>query len=273
MSLHVDRPDFDFDESNEDIELWTVRVPRRFPTKSLGGLVIELDSGKPVAFTAEDGNKYLLEEGEKDGRDCFRALIPWDGDKKKKDKDIKDSDDDDSDDDDDDDEEETDDKGYNLQPTCRPFVRHFDVVADYERKTDRQVAPLKGPEPVDRMRHAYAPVPQRTGLKRRWMPPGAKPVERETKPITYVPYGKSEPDSPQEDDSANDDSDDDVESRTTTPRKRQKEAVGTDNSKEDRRSEKKARKSEKKSKKALKKEKKAEKKARKSLGKTPDVDV
>jgi len=199
MSLHVDRPEFDIDESNEDIELWSIRVPRRFATKSLDGLELELDSGKPVAFTGEDGTKYLLEEGETAGRDCFRALIPWDGDEKKKKKketakDLEDSDsgsdDDDDDDDEDNKEEAEEDKGYNLQPTCKPFVRHFDVIVDYDRQTDRQVAPLKGPEPADKMRHAYAPVPQRTGLKRRWMPPGTKPVPRETKPITYVPYGK-----------------------------------------------------------------------------------
>jgi hypothetical protein len=250
MDLHVDRPDFTIDESDENYELWTFRVPLRFPTKSLNGVEIELqdgemsvpftsDDGEPVRFTTEDGKKFLVEAGERDGLDSFRALMPFD------------DEDDDEDDEDDEDEEAKADVKFNLQPTCKPFVRHFDVFVDYERMTDRQVAPLQGPEPVDKIRHAYSHVPQRTGMIRRWMPPGTKQPKRERKPITYVPAPR--PPSPEEVD---------------TPRKRQREdGESTDKSKEERKSEKKARKEEKKAKKAEKKATKKEKKAAKKAKK------
>jgi hypothetical protein len=174
-----------------------------------------------------------------------------------------------------------------MQPTFRPFVRHFDVFADYERLTDLQVVPLKGPAPVDKMRHAYASVPQRTGLKRRWFPAGFKPLERaERRRITYEPYVEPDPPGPHEPDPQDiiviadslEDSDVAVlpNPEVLSARKRKREEAVR---KEERRSEKKARKAKKKAKKAkkkaLKKEKKAAKKARKEgeNEKTKNVDM
>jgi hypothetical protein len=64
-----------------------------------------------------------------------------------------------------------------LYPCRKPFARHFNVVKSFPKMSETQLAPLKGPEPADdAMRHAYAPIPQRKGLKRRWMPTGAETV-------------------------------------------------------------------------------------------------
>ena len=66
--------------------------------------------------------------------------------------------------------------GRHLYVSTKPFTRHFNVIKSFPHMSETQMAPLKGPKPSNniRMRRAYTPIPQRDGLKRRWMPPGKK---------------------------------------------------------------------------------------------------
>jgi hypothetical protein len=67
--------------------------------------------------------------------------------------------------------------GRCLHFSSKPFTRHFNVIKDFPHMSETQMAPLKGPKSVEPMRRAYTPIPQRKGLKRRWIPPGGKKSE------------------------------------------------------------------------------------------------
>ena len=80
------------------------------------------------------------------------------------------------DDDDDDDAASSLSDRRHLYVSTKPFIRHFNVIKSFPHMSETQMAPLKGPKPSNNipMRRAYTPIPQRDGLKRRWMPPGKK---------------------------------------------------------------------------------------------------
>lgn len=161
--LTLDPPAFTLEE-NPDLEIFTFRLPSRIPLQSLDKLEFDLSGTKPCTFQAGDV-KYKLQLGTAVENESFRVLVP----KAKK---AKDNDSDESDDSDDDDNKKF------LQPASIPFSRHYNVLSTTKELTERIVAPRKDKAPanVDPMFRAYAHVPQKTGLKRRWMPLGVPAV-------------------------------------------------------------------------------------------------
>ena len=221
-SLHVTNPNFDIDESDNEIELWSFRLPVNFPTSKLNGIEIDIsqlvDGDESPRNEKKNGGKkklsattkntaptsvaeistakgtFILAPNKTEGLDTFRALIPVDSKKGNKNKNQKNDHGDNVFEQRNDTQDEsskgggqggssTSTKGEQyLHPTTRPFTKHFDVISEFERLTERQLAPLNGPQPVDKQIHAYAHVPQRTGLVRRWMPPGVPSPKKERVP-------------------------------------------------------------------------------------------
>jgi hypothetical protein len=185
--LTLDPPAFTLEDENPDLEIFTFRMPSRIPLNSLDKLEFDLSGTKPCTFQAGDA-KYKLQLGTAVENESFRVLVP-----KAKAKKADDKDSDDSDDDDDDDEK------Y-LQPASIIFSRHFNVLATTKELNERTIAPHqdKAPANVDPMFRAYSHVPQKTGLKRRWMPLGvpvaaacaAEPKRVKTTTKTTTPIKK-----------------------------------------------------------------------------------
>lgn len=174
-SSDSDSNDDNDDESN--VELWTFRVPVGLPISALEGMEIHLDDdGWQGRFHAgPEETEYQVSAGCSTENETFRVLIPTTSSDSSRrriiDEDDSDSDDDDTTSDNKNDKEDTK-AGMYLHPAPRPFRRHFNVIKAFPKRSEMDLAPLKGPEPIDPMRHSYAPVPQRAGLKRRWMPQG-----------------------------------------------------------------------------------------------------
>lgn len=195
--LQVPVPDFTIDTTDDDkdnIELWTFRLPANVPISNLNNVVIDLKGNTGNFKVGEQEYNILL--GESVENDSFRVLVPATTSIEDSESDISD-DDSASDDDDDSDDEEGSSKIQCLQPSSTPFVRHWNVVTSVPNLSETKVAPRVGPKPVDPMRHAYSSIPQRRGLKRRWMPLGAgvqvetlrnanKQVEEEKKSSTIT---------------------------------------------------------------------------------------
>ena len=158
--LRIPRPEFTIDSDNDHLELWSFRLPTNVPLGSLNGITIDLKNN--MGRFKVDDNEYRIELGESVENESFRVLVPTSGSKE---------DDDDESMNDSDDEES--DQKY-LQASSLPFSRHWNVVTAFPQRTERELAPREGPTPVDNVRHAYSHVPQRTGLKRRFMPMGVK---------------------------------------------------------------------------------------------------
>lgn len=183
-ALQLDPPKFTVDENNEDLELWSFRLPVSLSVSALKG--IKYHPSKGYATFSADGKEYRLQLMKDADMESFRVLVPQVTNKAKGGgKGENGGDDDDkssssSSDDDDDEEGEGADgettKGM-LQPSKKAFSKHFQVLSSVPTLTESQLAPLEGPPPADKMRHAYAPVAQRTGLKRRWMPLGVAKVD------------------------------------------------------------------------------------------------
>lgn len=169
--LSLPRPEFNIDADDENLEVWTMRVPVNVPINSLNGVNISMQGGE---FQVGDQD-YKIIPGDTVESDSFRVLIPLDD--AGKDSSSEDSDD-----------QEKDKRQQYLQPFSRPFSRHWNVVAAIPELSETKLAPREGPKPQDKMRHAYTPVAQRTGLKRRWMPLGVK-----VDPAALAQTLKSEP--------------------------------------------------------------------------------
>jgi hypothetical protein len=169
--MQLPRPDFAVDSENEDLELWTFRLPINVPVKSLNDVEIDLNTNTGEFQVGDQAYKFVL--GDAVENDSFRALVPAKKDDKSNDSSSDDDDDDsDNDDGDDNDIDKASNKQEFLQPSALPFARHWNAVTAVPVLSETQLAPREGPPPVDVMRHAYSHVPQRTGLKRRWMPMG-----------------------------------------------------------------------------------------------------
>jgi hypothetical protein len=157
----------DFDSSR--YELWTVRLPVAAEADDINGLELALSDPSSQNFES-NGSKYTFQYGHPVENESFRLLLP-----KEKDKDDKDSD---SGDDSDDSDDEKDDEKLYLYPTKIPFTRHVNVVAAVPMQAETELAPRldNAPKPVVTVRRAYQHVPQKKGLKRRWMPEGSSVV-------------------------------------------------------------------------------------------------
>ncbi len=175
--LQLDPPNFTIEEENNDLELWTFRLPVSLPVSALHDVTLSIDSNTTTTFKA-NGQEYRIQVGDIEEMESFRVLVPQDQEDKG---DNSSSDSDDDDDDDDDKQEKEQSKKGTLRPCRLGFSKHFQVLANISTLTESQLAPRNGPPPEDKMRHAYAPIAQRTGLKRRWMPLGAQPSQDDIK--------------------------------------------------------------------------------------------
>lgn len=251
--LQLPRPDFSVDNNNEDLELWTVRLPTNVPVSSLNDVEIDLNSKTGSFQVGEQEYKIML--GDSVENEFFRALVPAEDDES-----------DDSDSENDDDSDSRSEKQKFLKPSASPFTRHWNVVTAVPILSETQLAPREGPPPVGKMRHAYSHVPQRTGLKRRFMPMGVKVESSTTKP-TIGSVASASDESEKADSNKSKSLKREAIAITTPPNRslsnEQEQDQDTDKAKS--RSDKKARKSEKKAAKKGKKEaKKAKKEKRKS---------
>jgi hypothetical protein len=243
--------------------MWTFRLPTKIPISALNNVQIDVSSNNKIAKFQHKGNDYQLLLGVDDNdvtdeTESFRVLVP-------KPKTIEDDDDDD----DDDDDEQQQRKASYLQLCAKGFSKHFNVLADLPELTETQLAPREGPPARDYMFHAYEPVKQRTGLKRRWMPLGVPSPATSTIPSkASVVKTETVDDDDDDDDSAS-------SSSSPSPTKRIKVETSSKKVKSEAKSAKKEAKSAKKAaksavkaeKKAMKKDKKEAKKAKKDKSK------
>jgi hypothetical protein len=258
--VHLDPPTFTLDESNSDLELWAFRLPVALPLSALKDVTLSTDGTTIFSFNDQE---YRIQSADLEEMESFRVLIPRE--EKNNESSTKDSDDDD-DDDDDEEEKEAKKKGT-LRPCRLGFTKHFQVLANTPAMTESQVAPREGPAPQDKMRRAYAPIAQRSGLKRRWMPVGAHQIATTVKEEHAPSKVKIEKESQVP-----------TEAESQPPSKRIKRTEdasdASDSSSDDDkhlpRAERKARKAEKKAAKKAKKEAKKAKKAAKKVKKEKD---
>jgi len=164
--------DIDNDGDNDDdgdsrYELWTVRIPSDVNVSDLDGVEFDLEAITERKTGAggmkiQEG-KFVIDRGETVEHETFRVLVP-----------SGDDDSSSSSSDDDDLQSDTNQTKNFLHPSSKGFSRHFNIHKNLlSRKSETELAPAKGPDPVgDTLRHAYCPIPQRKGLKRRWMPLG-----------------------------------------------------------------------------------------------------
>jgi hypothetical protein len=196
--------DVDKDKGNNDssnFELWTFRVPSEMNIKDLHGVELVLNGDNNNKSTIQQINdKFTLKQGESVENHNFRVLVPGsNGSGKNNDDNSSSSSSSSSDDDDDDDDDEKKDKPTNttaqkylLHPSSKTFTRHFNVnSALYTKKTEMELAPRNGPKPSfendgTKLRHAYSSIPQRTGMKRRWMPLGVPKTKAKEIPVSLM---------------------------------------------------------------------------------------
>lgn len=132
-----------FSLPDDDFELWTIRLPRSVDPSLLDGM--KLSTGERQTATLKAGETtYGITFGNAVESESFRVLV----------------------------ENE---EGFMI-PTKKSFVKSVNIVNEETLKdiVEAELAPGidQAPTPVDNVRHAYSTVPQRSGLKRRWMPLG-----------------------------------------------------------------------------------------------------
>jgi hypothetical protein len=193
--------DVDKDKGNNDssnFELWTFRVPSEMNIKDLHGVELVLNGDNNNKSTIQQINdKFTLKQGESVENHNFRVLVPGSNGSGKNNDDNSSSSSSSDDDDDDDDEKKdkttnTTAQKYLLHPSSKTFTRHFNVnSALYTKKTEMELAPRNGPKPSfendgTKLRHAYSSIPQRTGMKRRWMPLGVPKTKAKEIPVSLM---------------------------------------------------------------------------------------
>jgi len=237
----LDAPTFDvppdFYSDRPRYQLVSIRMPAGFDPSTLDGTELDLDEtalfgganggGQATAAAAplvrieageeggESAGALCLLAGHRSESEGFRLLVRSGKTKSKRKKKGTDDDDDSSDDDSDDDGQEGEaalDASKSLIPLARPFDAHLNVsdakgsVHDAPKALDLAPGLDKAPAPssssVEAFREAYTSVPQRTGLRRRWVMPGAAggagtgaAATKTAAPITRV---KEEGDEPRE---------------------------------------------------------------------------
>jgi len=163
----------DFDQNDKNrYELWTVRIPRTVNLTALQGQTVNFDTSTTctqqpcTTITLKndpdetDGTPWEWQFGSPNENESFRLLVPTN--KKKQQRDDSSSDSDDSDDDPL--------QSFRIHPYPRPFDRHVTLVQHLEIPSTTST-PQSTTTPTE-YRQAYATVPQRPGLKRRWTPIG-----------------------------------------------------------------------------------------------------
>jgi hypothetical protein len=164
------------DNFNSDrFEVWTLRLPPDFDLADLNGARLPFHqqqhnqrSDEVVDFSSRKGHqKFTLHWGDARESECFRMILPRPND----------GDSDDSDDDD----------GTFLYPADIPFTRHATILHAIPQQSQFELAPSmeNAPSPTEKnaVRHSYAPVPQKQGLKRRWTPLGGNTTVATSLPL------------------------------------------------------------------------------------------
>lgn len=125
--------------------MWTVRLPASLNIKKLQGVELDMNNSTSLATFSANNIDYGFTNGDVAENEQFRLLLRED--------DL-------------------------LEPHARPFDRHVNVTAAIGERLDTELAPRleTAPTPADGIRRSYSHVPQATGLKRRWMPPGGGSV-------------------------------------------------------------------------------------------------
>jgi hypothetical protein len=153
--LTLSPPTFPLPDDMDDYELWTVRLPSSLNIESLQG--VELDTKKLGRFQAENID-YGMTYGHAVENEHFRLLVR---------------------------------NGDYLHPHDQPFDRHVNVVdaSSLKDTVDTELAPRleMAPPTVDAVRKSYSHIPQASGLKRRWMPPGASAPSTVTVALKRTP--------------------------------------------------------------------------------------
>lgn len=171
-------------------ELWTVRIPRGMDLDALDGCLLSIPNGMNddcEFVTQKDGQSYSFQWGDPSETENFRILLP------KRRNNNNDDDNNNEDDDEDDEEDEEDEDNRYWYPLRQGFQRHVHIVSSIPGTDDLQVAPdpHHAPTPVETVRHAYKPIPQVKGLRRRFTPLGAG---RMTQSIVPSPLSLPRPD-------------------------------------------------------------------------------
>jgi hypothetical protein len=146
-------PDAVENDTDDNYELWTFRLPLGIDVDDLKNLVFDPSDPSSVTFKASSSTqKYSLSIGHSVENESFRVLIPNQK----------------EDDDDEEDEEEP----TILVPSQLRFQKHFNVVQAVSVPRETELAPSSDVPLPDSVRRAYGHVPQKRDLKRRWKPIG-----------------------------------------------------------------------------------------------------
>jgi DNA-directed RNA polymerase I subunit RPA34.5 len=149
--LKIPPSNFCLPEDDSEYEIWTFRLPVSLDHNALNGIKLSLDK-KVIGTTENNGKSYGIVEVDGIQQESFRVLV----------------------------KEEN--ANY-MVPV--PIQRHWTLV----QKDSLQEAPQtilapgidRAPVPVESICKAYTPIPQKSGLKRRWMPSGCPSAESLTK--------------------------------------------------------------------------------------------
>lgn len=144
-SRRLSPPSFELPDDMGDCEMWTVRFPSSVDIHSLQGLELDLNSNTSLATFQAGETDYTVTRGAASENEQFRLLLRDDN---------------------------------LMRPYERPFDGHFNVSVSARDMAETQLAPRleTAPTPADTVRQSYSHVPQLSGLKRRWMPPGGGSV-------------------------------------------------------------------------------------------------
>ena len=190
-------------EDDSDNEIWLLRAPANMDVSAiLNDVQLDLQTSSTTSNNnavlsrfksgndEEEDTEYTLTLGDANEIDNVRLLVPH---KLKKEDDSGDSSDDG-------DDEDTSEK---LVPYTRPFKQQVHLTSSVVPTSNDNISselivapPISAAPKSDdpRMRVAYVPRPQRTGLKRRWNMPGAnnnnKVSDEEKEEVTTPPTKK-----------------------------------------------------------------------------------
>ncbi|GAX13973.1 hypothetical protein FisN_5Lh118 [Fistulifera solaris] len=160
---------------SDRFELWTLRLPRDFNLADLNGARLPFNqqqqhqrSDEVVDFSSRKGHqKFTMQWGDVRESEGFRMILPR----------TNDGDSDDSDDDD----------GTFMYPVDIPFTRHATILHAIPQQSQFELAPSieNAPSLTEKnsIRHSYAPVPQKQGMKRRWTPLGGNTTVATSLPL------------------------------------------------------------------------------------------
>jgi len=159
---------------NSRYELWSIRLPKTMDVKILDGTTLSAgvdatahadESGASLGTfqhlnkDCDDKEEYAFTNGHSTENQSFRVLKPEQ------------------------DDQQSGGQNYSiyLVPSTKAFDRHINITKSVCTKdpvwTDLAPRMERAPKPKDNMVHAYSPIPQISGLKRRWMPLGIKVPE------------------------------------------------------------------------------------------------